>query len=117
MAPQEPVLFRRDIYLVATGQRRHWFSRFFPPATRLELLGGSGFILVAIIGAVWVLKCRSDALALERDPVTVDGTVVRKWVTYGKGAGKYIAYVYTAATEGEGPRTFHSDARVNDAHF
>jgi len=117
MAPQEPVLFRRDIYLVATSQPRHWFARFFPPATRLELWGGIGFILVAVIGAVWVMKCRSDALALERDPVTIDGTVLRKWVTYGKGAGKYVAYEYTADTESGVPRTIHGDARVNESHF
>jgi hypothetical protein len=117
MAPQEPVLFRRDIYLVATSRPRHWFARFFPPATRMELWGGIGFILIAIIGAVWVLKARSDALALERDPVTIDGIVVRKWVTHGKGAGKFVAYEYTAGTEGKAPRTFHGDARVNDAYF
>src|SRR5262245_48697321 len=117
MAPQEPVLYRRDICLVATTQPRHWFSRFFPPATRLEFWGGIGFILVAIVGAIWVMKCRSDVLALERDPVTIDGTVLRKWVTSGQPAGKYVAYEYTADTESRVPRTIHGDARVNDAYF
>ena len=117
MAPQEPVLFQQDVFLVARSQPRHWFARFFPPATRMELWGGIFFILIAIMGAVWVMKARSDALALERDPVTIDGTVLRKWVTHGKGAGKYVAYEYTAATEGGAQRTFHGDARVNDTYF
>ena len=103
--------------MVATSRPRHWFARYFPPATRMELWGGIVFILIAIIGAAWVMKCRSDAVALEQDPVTIDGTVVRKWVTYGKGAGKYVAYEYRADVEAEAPRTFHGDARVNDAYF
>lgn len=83
----------------------------------MELWGGIFFILIAITGAAWVMKARSDALALERDPVTIDGTVVRKWVTYGKGAGKYVAYEYTPDVESEAPRTIRGDVRVNDAYF
>jgi len=117
MAPEDPILFRQEIHVLATAAPRHWFGRFFPRATRSELWGGLGFIFLSILGAVWIVKCRADALALERDNVTVEGTVFRKWVSTGKGSTKYIAYEFAAGSEGEAPRTIHGDTRIDAAYF
>jgi hypothetical protein len=117
MAPEDPILLRCEIHLVATPRPRHWFARFVPPATRAELWGGLGFLLVSVIGAIWVIKCRSDALAFERDNVTVEGTVVRKWVSVGKGSTKYVDYQFMADSDGEAPRTIRGETRVDAAYF
>jgi hypothetical protein len=117
MALEDPIQYHRELHLVAITQARHWFGRFVPPATRAELWGGLGFILVSIVGAIWVMKCRSDALAFEQDNVTVEGTVLRKWVSAGKGQTKYITYEFTAGPEGEAPRMIHGNTIVNGAYF
>ncbi len=38
-------------------------------------------------------------LALERDPVSVRGTVLGLWVTTGKGAAYHVRYEYSAPTD------------------
>jgi hypothetical protein len=64
-----------------------------------ELLLGLALILLSLLGTWYVLKGRSDALALERDPVSVQGTVLGLWVTTGKGAAYHVRYSYRVGAD------------------
>src|SRR5262245_48231486 len=97
MATNDPVPSRRENHMFATNELLVGLCRLFPPATRAELWGGLAFIVVSLFGTAWVIKCRFEALALERDAVIIDGTVVRLWVTTGRGSGlHHVAYEYPA---------------------
>src|SRR5262245_41882829 len=114
MATDDPIPSRR---LFATGEPRHGLFRFFPPATRAELWGGLAFIALSLLGTAWVIKCRFEALALERDAVTIDGTAVRLWLTPGRGSGvHHVAYEYPAPW-GEEARTIRGEITVSDERF
>jgi hypothetical protein len=116
MSVENPVTSGMAIQLVATSPPPRGLFRFLPPATRAELWGGIAFLTLALLGAAWVLKCRSDALALERDNVTVSGKVLRLWVSTGKGSHKHVAYQYPAPSDAE-TRTFHDDSQISDEAF
>jgi uncharacterized protein DUF3592 len=118
MATNDPIPSRRENHLFATSEPRVGLFRLFPPATRTELWGGLAFIVLSLLGTAWVIKCRSEALALERDAVTIDGTVVRLWVTPGRGSGvHHVAYEYRAPSEVEA-RTFQGETTtLSDEHF
>jgi hypothetical protein len=100
----------------ATGKPDHWLFRYFPPGGPAELWGGLVLIGVSLLGAAWVIKCRSDALALERDGVTVEGKVLRLWVTTGKGSSFYVAYEYPVPPELEA-HTFLGETRLDQEQF
>jgi hypothetical protein len=55
------------------------------PVSRAEFLLGVVLILLALLGIWYVIRTRSDTLALERDPVSVQGTVLALWVTHRQG--------------------------------
>jgi hypothetical protein len=43
-------------------------------------------IILSLLGAAYAVKCRSEALALEQDSVTVEGKVLHlRQTTRGKG--------------------------------
>jgi hypothetical protein len=89
----------------------------FPPATRAELFGGLLFLFLSLLGTAWVIKCRSAALALEGDAAIVDGTVVRLWITTGKGSGvHHVAYEY-ALPPLPAAHSFHGETRLSDEQF
>jgi len=97
MAADAPVSHHTEIRLFATGEPPRGMYRLFPPATRTELWAGLGFLGVALLGAAWVLKCRFDALALEQDPVIVEGKVVQLWKAPNRRHWYYhVGYEYPA---------------------
>jgi len=75
--------YHSEIQLIAMTEPRRGLYRYFPfpPAARAELWGGSVIVALSLLGALWVLKCRFEALALERDSEIVEGKVVRLRVT------------------------------------
>jgi hypothetical protein len=118
MGGDDGIRSRSEFHLLATNppEYSHWFLRLFPPASRAELWGGLALIGLSMLGAAWVIKCRSDALSLERDAVTVEGKVLRLWVTTGKGSGLHVAYEYPDPLE-LGARTFRDETKLDDEHF
>jgi hypothetical protein len=107
----------RFFLVFVRGERRNSAGgslRILPdgtPVSRAELLLGLTLILLALVGTWYVFKCRSDALALERDPVAVQGKVLALWVTTGKGSHHHVRYEYSAATD-NGPRVVRDEAYV-----
>jgi len=89
-----------EIDLHATSWPRSVMARLFPPATRTELWAGLALVVLSVLGAVWVVKCRSNALALEQNSRTVAGNVVRLWMTEAKKGWRYhVEYEYIAPSE------------------
>jgi hypothetical protein len=117
MATDDPVLSHSEIHLFATGEPRRGLFRLFPPATRSELWGGLACVVLALLGAAGVLKCRADALALEQDSVNVEGKVVRLWTTKPKNRTYFhVEYEYPARAEADTP-TFQDKAELDEQHF
>jgi hypothetical protein len=93
------------LFILFRGERRNpagGSPRTLPDGTSVssaELLLGLALVLLSLLGTWHVLKGRSDALALERDPVVVQGKVLGLWVTTGKGAAHRVRYEYSAATD------------------
>ena len=117
MATDDPIPSRSEIHLFATGGPRRGLFRLFPPATRSELWGGLAFLVLSLLGAPWVLKCRSEALALEQDSVNVEGKVVRLWRTKPKNRTHYrVEYEYPAPPEAH-PAVFRDKAELDEQHF
>jgi hypothetical protein len=83
MVTDDPIPHASEIQLFTAAEPRRGLCRYFPfpPATRAELWGGVVMIALSLLGAIWVLKCRVEALALEQDSEIVEGTVVRLRVT------------------------------------
>ena len=117
MATDHPIPSRSEIHLFATGESPRGLFRFFPPATRSELWGGLAFLVLSLLGAAWVLKCRFEALALQQDSVNVEGKVVRLWMTKPKNRTYYhVEYQYPAPPEGDTP-LFRDKAELDEQHF
>jgi hypothetical protein len=117
MAIDDPVPSSSGIFLVRTSEPRRGLFGLFPPATRTELWGGLAFLGLSLLGAAWVLWCRSQALALEQDSVHVEGTVVRLWTTRPKGRTYYrVEYEYTAPSR-PGTPLYRHEAEVDKGHF
>jgi hypothetical protein len=117
MTADGPISSHREIHFFATCEPRRGLFRFFPPATRAELWCGLAFIVLSLLGAAWMIQCRFQALALERDAVTVEGTVVRLWVTTNKGSViHHVAYEYPAPP-GEEARTFQGKTKLPEEHI
>jgi HNH endonuclease len=74
----DPMPSRSEIHVVATSEPRRGQWRWFPPATQAELWTGLVFIILPLFGAAWVIHCRSEALALERDSITVEHILPKK---------------------------------------
>jgi hypothetical protein len=80
------------------------FFRQFSPATHAELLAGLVFILLAVAGAAGVIKLRYEALALENDPLRIEGKVVRLWKTRANNGWRYrVEYEYRTGAEDDAP--------------
>ena len=94
--PSEGLFRFSEIHLSPAGNSLRGLFRFLPPASRAELLLGSMLIVLSLLGTWWTLRCRADALALERDSAIVEGHVVQLWVTHGKGQHYWVAYEYPA---------------------
>jgi hypothetical protein len=94
MAADSYILFSNESQAEpAVGLSRR-FARYFPTGRREELWGGLAFVIVPVLLAAWVIRCRSEAIA-ERDPVTIEGKVLRQWFTKGKGGRvPHVAYEY-----------------------
>jgi hypothetical protein len=88
---------------VPTGESSRALFRYLPPATRAELLFGSALLVLSLLGARWACQRRSDALALERDSLIVEGKVVQLWTTRGKGMHYHVAYQYPASPDAGAP--------------
>jgi hypothetical protein len=116
MAGDDQIPSDSEVRPRATGGWVHWFLRFFPPASRAELWGGLALIGLSMLGVAWVIKCRSDALALERDAVTVEGKVLSLWVTTGKGSSLHVAYEYPDPLDLEA-RNFKGETKLDNEHF
>ena len=104
--------------MFATGEPPRGMYRFFPPATRAELWGGLAFILLPLLGAVWVLKCRSEALALEHHSVNIEGKVVRLWVINDvkKRPHFHVEYEYDAPAQAD-LSVFRDELEVRERRF
>ena len=87
-----------------------------PPVSSAELLLGLALILFSGLGTWYVLSCRAGALALERDPVSVQGKVLDLWVTTGKGAHHHVRYEYSAATD-TGPLAFRRKTTLSEKDY
>ena len=117
MAADAPVSHHTEIRLFATGEPPRGMYRLFPPATRTELWAGVGFLAVALFGAAWVLKCRFDALALEQDPVIVEGKVVQLWKAPNRRRWHcYVRYEYPAPPQ-MGAHVFRNETELAEQHF
>jgi hypothetical protein len=116
MPADGPVPSHWEIHVFAAGEPRRGLFRLFPPATRAELWGGLALIVLSILGDAGVIKCRSQAPALERDAVTVEGRVLRLWITTGKGSGLQVAYEYLPPTDSEA-RTIQGETKIDNEHF
>src|SRR5262245_25703244 len=117
MAADDSNPSRSALYSLMAAAPAHWLFRVFPPATRAELWGGLALLVLSLLGGAWVLKCRSDDLALEQDSVIVQGKVLRLWVTSGKRSSTcHVAYEYQAPGEAKA-RTFQGETRLDDEHF
>jgi hypothetical protein len=100
----------------AAGPFRGLF-RDFPPATRAELWSGVVLIALSLFCAAWLIKWRFDALALERDSVTVEGKVLRLWTTRANNGPAYrVEYEYSAPLEAE-PRVFREQVQLYEEYF
>jgi hypothetical protein len=108
------VLFRDIRRSPAGGSPR--FLRDGTPVSRAELLLGLALILLSLLGTWYVFKCRSDALALEGDPVVVQGKVLALWVTTGKGSHHHVRYEYAASTE-DGLLVQRGEAYVSEKDY
>jgi hypothetical protein len=117
MAADTPMTSRSEIHLFATAQPRRGLFRFLPPATHAELGLGLALIVLSLLGAVYVIRCRSDALTLEQDSVTVEGKVLRLQTTRGKGGWGYrVEYEYPGPPETES-QVFRNETRLPKEHF
>jgi hypothetical protein len=116
MADQNPIRFDIKMYLFATAAPHRGLFRLLPPATRAELWAGLVLIGLSLLGTAWLLKCRSDTLALEQDSVTVKGRVLRLWITTGKGASFHVAYEYPASTGGDA-QVFRNEIVMSEKRF
>jgi hypothetical protein len=97
MPADDPFLARSEIRVFATVEPRRGLFGLFPPATRAELWTGLVFLVSSLLGAAWVLKARSDALALEHDSVNVEGKVLQLWKTQARrGWRHHVEYEYSA---------------------
>jgi hypothetical protein len=68
--------------------------------SRAELLLGSFLVGLSLLGAWATFKCRADFLALEQDPVVVEGRVLKLWVTASKRSRTHhVLCEYSAQTE------------------
>jgi hypothetical protein len=114
MDRDNPIPSRSQMRLSAAEPGR-WLFRILGPATRAELCGGLAFLTVSLLGTAWVIKCRADALALERDSVNVDGKVIRLWVTEANNGHHYrVEYEYQVPPE---PRVFRDKTELFEEHF
>src|SRR5262245_59857220 len=106
------------IRIFATGEPPRGMYRFFPPATRTELWAGLAFVLLPLLGAVGVLKCRSEALALEHNSVTIEGKVVGLWVIHDvkKRPHFHVEYEYDAPLQADLP-VFREEVEVRERRF
>jgi hypothetical protein len=118
MSADHPTATRSKIHMFAAGEPHRGMYRYFPPATRAELWGGLAFIVLPLLGAVWVLTCRSEALALEHNSVNVEGTVARLWVTYDvkKRPHFHVAYEYVAPAGDDLP-VFRNEVEFSERRF
>jgi hypothetical protein len=117
MATDAPVTSRGEIHLFATARPRRGLFRYLPPATHAELGLGLALIVLSLLGAAYVIKCRSEALTLEHDSVTVEGKVLHLKTTRGKGGwGFRVEYEYPAPPETES-QVFRNETRLPKEHF
>jgi hypothetical protein len=115
MAADDRVESRVEVHVFGTGEPPHGFGRFFQPATCAELWAGLSLVGLSLLGAAWVIHGRSAVLALERDPVRVDGRVVRLWVTKENNGHHYrVEYEYAAEAGG---RVFRGETQLLPAHY
>lgn len=68
-------------------------------ASRSELLLGLFLVGLSLIGAWYSCKCRADFLALEQDPVVVEGQVLKLWATGRKGRTYHLLCEYPVQTD------------------
>ncbi|HKB05639.1 MAG TPA: DUF3592 domain-containing protein [Gemmataceae bacterium] len=115
MAADDQAESRVEVHVIATGEPPRGFGQLFPPGTRTELWAGVGLIVASLLGAAWVLHLRFEALALERDPVRVEGTVVRQWVTK-ENNGRHYRVEYEYATEAGG-RVYRDETQLLEGHY
>jgi hypothetical protein len=100
MATDNPIAAHVSIRLFAAGQQPRGLYRYFPPATRAEFWAGTALLVLSLLGTAWVIKCRCEALALEQDPVNVEGKVLRLWTTQERRRVHYhVEYEYSAPAD------------------
>jgi hypothetical protein len=74
-------------------------------------------IVLSLLGAAYAIKCRSEALALEHDSVTVEGRVLHLKTARGKGGWSFrVAYEYPAPPETES-KLFRNETRLPKEPF
>jgi hypothetical protein len=109
------VIFLHTRRTTAGGPRRRFLSDG-TPVSSAELIVGSVLVLFALLGSWYVLWCRSAALALRRDPVPVQGKVLRLWTTTAKGAHHHVRYEYSAPTD-NGPLVVRHEAILAEKDY
>jgi hypothetical protein len=117
MAADDRAESREEVRQVATGAPRGGLDQWFAPGSRAGLWAGLSLIALSLLGAAWIFQGRADALALERDPVRVEGQVVRLWVTRENNGPHYrVEYEY-AAGAGDGARVFRDETQLVRGHY
>src|SRR5262245_45570644 len=113
----ELFLARSEIHVFATVEPRRGLFGLFPPATRAELWTGLVFLVLSLLGAAWVLKARSDALALGHDSVNVEGKVLQLWKTQARrGWRHHVEYEYSAPPQ-INAHIFRNQTELPEEHF
>jgi hypothetical protein len=117
MAVDSFILYADAPDALPRGRFTRMWAGCFPLGGPEELWGGLALVIIPALLAALAIKWRSEAIALEQDPVTVEGKVLRLWTTPAKGSRTpHVAYEYPAPP-GSAPQTFQGEGRIKDALF
>jgi hypothetical protein len=108
VATERSFVFFSAQQTVLAGQHPHArFSHF---------LVGLALMALPLLPAWYVVHCWRNEQALTADPVAVQGTVLRLWVTTGKGPANHVEYRFELPSE-NGTVFVQREDPVDDAHF
>jgi hypothetical protein len=117
MRADDPFLLLTTNRGYAAGEPRPFLWKDGTTASSAELLLGTVLVGLSLLGAWFVIKTWSDARALDRDPVLVQGKVSQMWVTGGKkGRTYHVLCEYDVAT-GSGPLTVRREVHLRETPF
>jgi hypothetical protein len=101
----------------STSESVPFIVKYGLTGSRAEFLLGSFLVGLSLLGAWYTLKCRNQFLALEQDPVAVEGTVRKLWVTGSyKSRTYHLLCEYPVQTE-SGDRVLERERQLPATSF